>query len=90
MSNRQIQQAANSEETLKELVGSKIIGALREGANLYLVLDNEQSFVLTSLGGETTPAFWIASRSDTARVINKRRKEIEEHIKQLGELTQLP
>lgn len=75
----------NDRETFKELIGEKVTACFEEGRELYIVF-GDNALVLTSLGGECGPAFWVDGGEKLKRIISKRREGIERHLAELRDM----
>ncbi len=68
---------ANHRETWEFIVGERIDGAFEDQEhNLVIVMRSGVALVLTSLGGETIPAFWVEARHDWERRLDRVRDEL--------------
>jgi hypothetical protein len=80
---------SNNEELLTALVGEEIIGVLKEDARLHLIMSSGVALTLTSLGGKTTPAFWVTNQEDTKKLVADQERELQRLTKNLKQARKL-
>lgn len=79
--------SSNSETVFRHLVGERIVAAFRDGTHLVLQMESGPALVLTSLGGETSPAYFVEAPEETQKRANRRRAEIRRMIEELRDVT---
>jgi len=78
---------SNSAEMLQYLVGEEIKGAMMDGAHLVLILESNAALVLTSLGGEYSPAFFAERGRNLERRVRSRKEKLARQQAELEAVT---
>ena len=78
---------ANSSKMLQYLVGETILGAMMDGHHIVLILSSQTALVLTSPGGEISPAYWKENKDELKQRTTKRLEEIRQHQAELKHAT---